>query len=264
MTVVYLAGGLVLIAVNVEALPGVLGSIFSHAFSATAGAGGAAGVAVSTAIKQGIARGMLSNEAGMGSAPMVHATAQTDHPFQEGLWGAFEVFFDTMLICSITALAILSTGAMAGGESGIELLLAAFARVFPLSLASIIVSVSIAAFCLSTQISFYVYFETSFVNLIGVRPFRVLRWLYFVPGVVVAGVADVDRLWVVANITVAVSAIPNLVGMLCLSRVFTTLMRDEISGERVYATANVDGTDAVLRGFGATSPPGERALRPDA
>jgi AGCS family alanine or glycine:cation symporter len=149
MTMVYLAGGLVVIAVNVEAIPGVLGSIFSHAFSATAGAGGAAGVAVSTAIKQGMARGMLSNEAGMGSAPMVHATAQTDHPFQEGLWGAFEVFFDTMLICSITALAILSTGAMAGGESGIELLLAAFAKVFPLSLASIIVSVLIVTFCLS-------------------------------------------------------------------------------------------------------------------
>ena len=131
MTMAYLAGGLVVIAVNFEALPAVLSSIFSHAFSATAGAGGAAGIAVSTAIKQGMARGMLSNEAGMGTAPMVHATAQTCHPFQQGVWGAFEVFFDTILICSITALAILSTGAMDGGESGIELLLVAFAEVFP-------------------------------------------------------------------------------------------------------------------------------------
>ena len=129
---------------------------------------------------------------------MVHATAQTDHPFQQGVWGAFEVFFDTILICSITALAILSTGAMASGASGIELLLAAFTEVFPFSVASIIVSVSIAAFCLSTQIGFYVYFETCLVNLVGVRPVRILRWLYFVPGVIVAGVADVDRLWVVA------------------------------------------------------------------
>ena len=253
MTVAYVAGGLVVIAANLDALPGVLSSIFSHAFSATAGAGGAGGVAVSAAIKQGMARGMLSNEAGMGTAPMVHATAQTEHPFQQGVWGAFEVFFDTILICSITALAILSTGAMAGGESGIELLLMAFAEVFPFSVASIIVSGSIATFCLSTQIGFYVYFETSLVNLVGVRPVRVLRWLYFLPGVVVAGVADVDGLWVVANIAVAVVAIPNLVAMLSLGGVFTTLMKDEISGARVYATANVDDTDPVLRGIGATS-----------
>ena len=253
MTVAYIIGGLVVILVNFETLPSALGSIFSNAFTPTSGAGGVAGVAVSTAIKQGMARGMLSNEAGMGSAPMVHAIAETDHPFQQGVWGAFEVFFDTLVICSITALAILSTGAMAGGASGIELLLAAFAEVFPLSVASIIVSVSIATFCLSTQIGFYVYFETCLVHLVGVRPARVLRWLYFVPGVLVAGVADVDRLWVVANIAVAVVAIPNLVAMLCLGGVFMTLMKDELSGRRLYAMKNVDETGPSLRGLGAVS-----------
>jgi AGCS family alanine or glycine:cation symporter len=252
MTLAYLVGGLVVIVLNLETLPAVLGSIFTHAFSATAGAGGAAGVAVSVAIKQGMARGMLSNEAGLGSAPMVHATADTEHPFQQGVWGAFEVFFDTIVICSITAFAILSTGALAGGESGIELLLAAFAEVFPLSVASIIVSVSIATFCLSTQIGFYVYFETCLVHLVGPRAFRILRWFYFVPGVLVAGVADVDRLWIVANIAVAVVAIPNLVAMLCLGGVFVTLMKDEVSGERVYATANMDAAGPLLRGVGAT------------
>jgi AGCS family alanine or glycine:cation symporter len=246
MTIAYLAGGIVVIIANIGTLPAVFSSIFSHAFSATAGAGGAAGIAVSTAIKQGMARGMLSNEAGMGSAPMVHATAEAEHPFQQGVWGAFEVFFDTILICSITALAILSTGAMADGESGIELLLTAFARVLPLSVASIIVSGSIATFCLSTQISFYVYFETCLVNLVGLRPVRVLRWLYFLPGIIVAGVADVDRLWVVANIAVAVVAIPNLVAMLSLSGVFRTLMKDELSGERAYVTANVDDHEPEL------------------
>ena len=253
MTLAYLAGGLIVIAANFEALPEVMRSIFFHAFSASAAAGGAAGVAVSTAIQQGMARGMLSNEAGLGTAPMVHAKAQTEHPFQQGVWGAFEVFFDTIVICSITALAILSTGAMAGGESGIELVLAAFAQVLPLPVASLVVSVSIATFSLSTQIGFYVIFETSLVSLVGVRPFRVLRWLYFVPGVVFAGVADVDRLWVLADIAVAVVSIPNLVAMLCLSGVFVTLMRDEISGKREYATANVDGADVVLQGIGATA-----------
>ena len=251
MTLAYLIGALVVVIANLEVLPAVFSSIFTHAFSPRAGAGGVAGVAVAAAIKQGMARGMLSNEAGMGSAPMVHATAETEHPFQQGVWGAFEVFIDTIVICSITALAILSTGAMAGGESGIELLLTAFAEVFPFSWASLIVTGSIATFSLSTQIGFYVYFETSLVSLVGKGPFRLLRWFYFIPGVVVAGVADVDRLWVVANIAVAATAIPNLFAMLCLSGVFRRLMRDELSGERAFGTA-VEGSQGTLRGLWAT------------
>lgn len=253
MTVAYILGALVVIVVNAGVLPTVFESIFGHAFSPVAGVGGVAGVAVSEAIKQGMARGMLSNEAGMGSAPMVHATADTEHPFQQGVWGAFEVFFDTIVICSITALAILSTGAMASGESGIELLLVAFAEVFSPSVAAVIVSGAIATFCLSTQIGFYVYFETSFVSLVGERPFRILRWIYFLPGIAMAGVADVDRMWLVANVAVAVTAIPNLFAMLSLSGVFTKLMRDELSGERAYRMTVVDRTGPVMRGYGATT-----------
>jgi len=256
MTVAYIVGALVVIVLNASALPEVFRSIVTHAFSPTAGAGGVAGVAVSEAIKQGMARGMLSNEAGMGSAPMVHATAETEHPFQQGVWGAFEVFFDTIVICSLTALAILSTGAMASGESGIELLLVAFEGVFSPSVASLIVSGAIATFCLSTQIGFFVYFETSFVELVGERPFRYLRWVYFLPGIAVAGVADVDRMWLVANVAVAVTAIPNLIAMLSLGGVFTRLMQDELSGERAYATARVEEEGAKMRGIGATIPEG--------
>ena len=252
MTVAYILGALVVIFVNAETLPSVFASIFTHAFSPVAGAGGVAGVAVSEAIKQGMARGMLSNEAGMGTAPMVHATAQTKHPFQQGVWGAFEVFFDTIVICSITALAILSTGAMASGESGIELLLVAFQGVFSPSVASLIVSGAIATFCLSTQIGFYVYFETSFLSLVSERVFRVLRWIYFLPGIALAGVADVDRMWLVANVAVAVTAIPNLFAMLALSGVFRRLMRDEVSGERAFATEALDETGPLMRGYGAT------------
>ena len=252
MTVAYILGALVVVVMNAAVLPEVLGAIFTHAFSPVAGAGGVAGVAVSEAIKQGMARGMLSNEAGMGSAPMVHATAETEHPFQQGVWGAFEVFFDTIVICSLTAFAILSTGAMASGESGIELLLVAFAEVFSPSVASLVVSGAIATFCLSTQIGFFVYFETSFVALVGEKPFRYLRWIYFFPGVLMAGVTDVDRMWLVANIAVAVTAIPNLLAMLSLGGVFSRLMRDELSGKRAFATAKLVGAGPVMRGFGAT------------
>lgn len=251
MTLAYILGAVVVVVVNADALPEVFRSIFTHAFTPVAGIGGAAGVAVSEAIKQGMARGMLSNEAGMGSAPMVHATAETDHPFQQGVWGAFEVFFDTLVICSLSALAILSTGAMASGASGIELVLVAFSEVFSPAVASLIVSGAIATFCLSTQIGFFVYFETSFVELVGERAFRVLRWVYFLPGIAMAGVADVDRMWLVANIAVAVTAIPNLVAMLALGGVFMRLMRDELSGERAYATDRLDAEDERMRGVGA-------------
>ncbi|MFC1662239.1 alanine:cation symporter family protein, partial [Gemmatimonadota bacterium] len=205
------------------------------------------GIAVATVIKQGMARGMISNEAGLGTAPMVHAVADTAHPFEQGLWGAFEVFFDTVVVCSITAFAILSTGALATGESGIELLLAAFNRALPRGAAESIISVSIATFCLSTQIGFFIYFETCLVSLVGPRFFKWLRWVYFIPGVVFAGVVEVDQLWLFANISVAVVAIPNLMAMLFLSGVFMTLMRDHTSGENRYSTANIDGTDGVMK-----------------
>jgi AGCS family alanine or glycine:cation symporter len=251
MTLAYILGAVVVIVVNADLLPDVFRAIFTNAFTPVAGVGGAAGVAVSEAIKQGMARGMLSNEAGMGSAPMVHATAETEHPFQQGVWGAFEVFFDTIVICSLSALAILSTGAMASGASGIELLLVAFSEVFSPAVASLIVSGAIATFCLSTQIGFFVYFETSFVELVGERAFRTLRWIYFLPGVAMAGVADVDRMWLVANIAVAVTAIPNLVAMLALGGVFARLMKDELSGERAYATDRLDTEGERMRGVGA-------------
>jgi AGCS family alanine or glycine:cation symporter len=246
MSLAYLTGAVVVIALNYQRIPGVLETIVTYAFTPAAGVGGATGVAVATAIKQGMARGMLSNEAGLGTAPMVHATAETAHPFEQGVWGAVEVFVDTIVICSITALAILCTGALDSGESGIELLLQAFSRALPETAAAAIVSISILTFSLSTQIGFFVYFETSLVSLAGVRAFRTLRWLYFVPGVLFAGVADVDRLWVLANISVAVVAIPNLISMLFLSDAFSTLMEDRLSGRQRYSTAKVDGTDDVL------------------
>jgi AGCS family alanine or glycine:cation symporter len=247
MSFIYLTGGLLVIVLNYQRIPEVFQTIFTYAFKPMAGVGGVTGIAVATVIKQGMARGMLSNEAGLGTAPMVHAVADTPHPFEQGLWGAFEVFMDTVVVCTITAFAILSTGALATGESGIELLLAAFTRAFPEGTAEAVISLSIATFCLSTQIGFFIYFETCLVSLVGTRAFKWLRWIYFLPGVIFAGVADVDQLWIFANISVAVVAIPNLLAMVFLSGVFIRLMRDHISGENRYATAKIDDTDDVMR-----------------
>jgi AGCS family alanine or glycine:cation symporter len=193
---------------------------------------------------------MLSNEAGMGTAPMAHATAETAHPFQQGMWGAFEVFVVTFVICTITSFAVLSTGVLSSGESGIELVILAFSSVFPASVAGNLISFCILAFCLSTQIGFFIFFDTALVDVFGRAATRWIRYLYFVPPVIFAGVADVDRVWVFANIAVAICAIPNLIAVLSLSGVFMTLMKDYRSGQNRYATSLIDVSKDYVRGGG--------------
>jgi AGCS family alanine or glycine:cation symporter len=240
MSIVYLSAGILIFIINYAKIPEVFGMIFQYAFAPVPAAGGLAGVAVRTALKEGMAKGMLSNEAGLGTAPMAHATADTEHPFQQGLWGAFEVFIDTIVICTITSFAILSTGLLVSGKSGIELVIDSFSSVFPPYLAGSLISISILTFCLSTQIGFFIYYETSIINLFGKRAMTYLKWIYLIPGVLFAGIADVEKLWVFANISVGVCSLPNLVALLALSGAFFKLMRDYLTDKNKYATVIVD------------------------
>lgn len=247
MSIVYVVGGIILFLANYAAIPEVFGLIFKHAFAPIPAAGGFAGSVVMVTIREGMARGMFSNEAGMGTAPMAHATADTRHPFQQGMWGAFEVFVVTFIICTITSFAVLSTGVLPSGESGIELVILAFSAVFPQDVAGGLISFCILTFCLSTQIGFFIYFETAALNVFGRQGLRYVKWLYFIPPVVFAGVADVERVWVFANIAVGVCAIPNLVAVLALSGAFMSLMRDFLSGRDAYAARVVDVTQDYVR-----------------
>jgi len=247
MTVMYLVGGLVILIANTSQLPSVLGEIFRFALAPAPAVGGFAGAAVLSAIQMGMARGMLSNEAGLGTAPMVHANAETPHPFRQGLWGAAEVFIDTTVVCTITAFIILSSGVLANGNTGIEMLLDSFATFYAPELANAFISIAILTFCLSTQIGFFVYFETALVSLFGENVFHYVKWVYFLPGVVFAGITNVDQLWALANISVAASALPNLVALLALSSVFMTLMKDYLSGENRFATASTDASKQYVR-----------------
>ena len=247
MTLLYLGFGLIIFFANIESLPEVFMQILSYAFSPAPAVGGFAGASIMMAIQMGMARGMLSNEAGLGTAPMVHANAETKHPFQQGLWGAAEVFFDTTLVCTITAVVILSSGVLAGGNSGIELLLDGFSSYYSTATASIIISVAITTFCLSTQIGFFIYFKTALTELVGKKIFRIIKWIYFLPGIIFAGITNVDQLWQLANISVAVSAIPNLVALLFLSGVFINLMQDYISGKMKYETKLKDESKKYIK-----------------
>ena len=247
MSFVYILGGLTVFVLNFTKIPEVFGMIFKHAFAPAPAAGGFAGATIASAIKMGMARGMLSNEAGLGTAPMAHATADTRHPFQQGIWGIFEVFIDTIVICTITSFVVLSTGVLSRGQSGIDLVIEAFSSVFPSNIASILISLSILTFCLSTQIGFFIYYETAFVSLFGKKAMKYFRWFYLIFGIVFAGVTDVDKLWVFANISVGVCSLPNLVAVLALSGAFFKLMKDFLLDRNEYATKIVDYSKTYIR-----------------
>jgi len=247
MAVLYIIGGIIIFFTNYAKIPEVFSLIFKYAFSFVPASGGIAGIAVKTAIKEGMAKGTLSSEAGSGTAPMVHATADTPHPFQQGMWGAFEVFIDTVVVCTITAFAVLSTGVLSSGKSGIELVINAFSSVFSSGVAGSFISISILTFCLSTQIGFFIYFETALVNVFNKKYMKYFRWLYLLPGIFFAGVANVDRLWVFANISVGVCVLPNLVALLALNGVFFKLMKDYMSGRNKYRTEITDSTKQYMR-----------------
>lgn len=190
---------------------------------------------------------MYSNEAGQGAAPMAHATAKTDHPFQQGIWGAFEVFVDTIIICSITGLVILSTGLFSSGETGIEIVISSFSTAFPDSVSGLILAFSVLTFCLTTQIGFFIYYETAISDIFGKRSMGFFKWIYLLPGVIFAGVTHVDKLWLFANITVAVCAIPNMIALLALHRPFLTLMKDYLEKRNRYNTEKIDKTREYVR-----------------
>ena len=127
------------------------------------------------------------------------------------------------------------------------MLLEAFATHYSPELANAFISIAILTFCLSTQIGFFIYFQTALVSLFGEKFFSYARWVYFMPGVVFAGITNVDQLWALANISVAASALPNLVALLMLSGVFVKLMKDYLSGENRFATAITDDSKQYIR-----------------
>lgn len=213
MAILYLAGALVLLVLNAGRIPYALGLVFEGAFSGSAATGGFAGATIMLAMRYGVARGLFSNEAGLGSAPMVHAAAQTDHPVRQGLYGIFEVFVDTILICTATGLAILVTGAWESGATGAALSVQAFTTGLPGQWGGIIVTTGLVLFAFSTLIGWSYYGETGIVYLLGTRaalPYRIL-WLVFI---YLGAVGSLHLVWDIADTLNGLMAIPNLISVL--------------------------------------------------
>ena len=213
MAILYLGGGIVLLIMNAGRIPEVLSLVFRSAFSGHAATGGFAGATIMMAMRYGVARGLFSNEAGLGSAPMVHATAETDHPVRQGLYGIFEVFVDTILICTTTGLVVLVSGAWQGGETGAALSAQAFSSGLPGNWGGIIVTSGLVLFAFSTLIGWSYYGETGAVYLFGTKvavPYRIL-WLVFI---YLGSVGSLQLVWSIADTLNGLMAIPNLVSVL--------------------------------------------------
>jgi AGCS family alanine or glycine:cation symporter len=232
MAALYILGGLWLLISNAAKIPAAFGMIFSNAFTGTAAVGGFAGTVMMQAIRFGIARGIFTNEAGLGSAPIAHAAATTDHPVRQGLWGVFEVFTDTIVICSITALSILVTGVWETGESGAVLSAMAFDTGIPV-VGRFIVSIGLILFAYSTILGWEYYGERCLEYLAGTKPIIVYRLLWVV-AVVVGAIGGLEFMWDLADTLNGLMAFPNLVGVLILSPVVFKLTREFFAKERTH------------------------------
>ncbi len=225
MALLYLGGGTVILLRFAGEVPGAISLVLTSAFSGAAATGGFAGATVMMALRYGVARGLFSNEAGLGSAPMVHAAARTDHPVRQGLYGIFEVFVDTILVCTITGLVIVSTGVWASGATGAALAGEAFSVGLPGTAGNIVVTTSLVLFAFSTLIGWSYYGETGMVYLFGAgaaAPYRVM-WLVFI---YLGAIGSLHLVWDIADTLNGLMALPNLVSVLMSIPLLLRLKRE--------------------------------------
>ncbi|WP_375177395.1 alanine/glycine:cation symporter family protein [Marinobacter mobilis] len=230
MAISYLIAGLVVLAINAAELPHALALVFEHAFSPIAAQGGFAGAALWAAIRFGVARGIFSNEAGLGSAPIAHAAAQTHNPVKQGMVAMLGTFIDTIIICTITGLVIISSGTWTSGAEGASLTSMAFSQALP-GIGNYIVAIALAIFAFTTILGWSFYGERCVEFLFGVKaivPYRVL----WVVAIYFGATSDLGFIWLLADTLNALMALPNLIALLLLSPVVFQLTREHFERQR--------------------------------
>ena len=233
MAAIYILCAFAVIFTSIGSVGKVFGMIFQGAFNAEAALGGAFGITIMSTIQKGVGRGVFSNEAGLGSAPIAHAATSETDPVKQGLYGIFEVFMDTIVICTLTALTVLcgveSGVAIEWGQSaGTELVSAAFSTVFGNKLGSLIVAVGISLFALSTILSWSLYGTRCFEFLFKGKGVGVFQTI-FVFVIVIGATLKLDLVWNIADTLNGFMAIPNLIALLGLSGVVIKLTKDHFS-----------------------------------
>lgn len=216
ISVLYIVGCLVIIGFNFESLGSAFQEILTSAFGLEQALGGSAGYAVSTVLRYGVSRGIFSNEAGMGSSVIVHSTADVDHPVKQGMWGIFEVFADTIIVCTLTALAILVTGADKSASLQVSTI-TAFESVFG-DFGGIFISFSVFLFAFASLIgwSFYGWRGLSYItDGKGEKLYRTL----FVLAAAFGGVMELESAMSVSDTINGLMCIPNMIALILLSKV---------------------------------------------
>lgn len=232
MAAFYILGALVIVIRNGSQVPETFVLIFKNAFSGTSVVGGFVGATVAQAVRFGIARGVFTNEAGLGSSPIAHAAATTDHPVRQGLWGVFEVFVDTIVICSLTAFAILTSGAWETGETGAALTTMAFSKGLPGEWGGTIVSIGILLFAFSTLLGWQYYGEKCAEYLFGPKVIPIYKILW-IPFIVIGAIGGLETLWALADTLNGLMAIPNLIGVIALSGIVIRLTKEFFSNQYI-------------------------------
>ena len=226
MSALYLSATLVILVMNFSAIPDAFVLIIGSAFSPVAAGGGFAGATIMLALRMGVARGIFSNEAGLGSAPIAHAAAETDSPVKQGTIAMLGTFIDTLVICTMTGLVLIITNAWSSGEEGAALTTLAFTSELPYG--DKIVALCLALFAFTTILGWSYYGERCAEYLFGINiitPFRVL----WVVAIYFGATRELGEVWGIADILNGLMAIPNLIGLLLLSPVIFKLSKTYFS-----------------------------------
>ncbi|RPI27621.1 MAG: sodium:alanine symporter family protein [Acidobacteria bacterium] len=227
----YLLAGLFVLVTHLGEVPRIVSLVLGSAFAGHAAVGGFGGAVVRDTIRYGVARGLFSNEAGLGSAPMAHAAAVTDHPIRQALYGIFEVFVDTILVCTVTGFVILATNTWQSGLTGAALSAKAFETGLPGVWGDTVITIALLTFAFSTLIGWSFYGETAAVYLVGVRaamPYRIL-WVIFA---YFGAVGSLHLVWDIADTLNGLMAIPNLIAVLACSRLIVHMQKEFFAGKK--------------------------------
>ncbi len=216
MVAIYLIGALVVIFSNLDHLGSGIQLIFEHAFSGTAATGGFLGASLAQTIRFGVARGLFSNESGMGSAPIAAAAAKTNHPGKQALVSMSGTFLDTLVVCSLTALALSSSGVWVSGETGVALTMQAFTGSLSGNWGSLLVTLSAVTFAFSSILAWEYYGEKCFEYLFGEKWVHFYRYLWVI-FVFVGAMVKLEIVWNFSDAMNAMMTVPNLIGLILLS-----------------------------------------------
>ena len=233
MSIFYVVAGVILVALRITDVPAAFAAIFQGAFSLKSVGGGIFGYAMMVAMRQGVARGVFSNEAGLGSAPIAHAASSTEEPAEQAMWGVFEVFVDTIVICTITSMAVLLSGlklgsdALAGYASKGAAAAAAFNTVLPGTVGGLVIQISLLFFALSTIISWSYYGERCWGYLTGNnKTVSLVYKVLFILVCIVGAVGSGTLMWNISDTLNGLMALPNLIALLLLSGTVTKITKD--------------------------------------